>query len=539
MYTFTHKKRLLQGKNLATSSWPSRRYSGQNHELASTLQLQRMDANQAGQREVQANTGKSATPSAATTSLPLFLRNSSHTSTYPTAQPKLAINPPGDRHEQEADRVADQVMQKPGPAVQHLPENEINELPQSKASPGQTPHVSNAMAEQIQELRGGGHALDPSSRAYMESRFGRDFNQVRVHRDNRAANLAQSMNAKAFTIGHDVVFGSGEYSPNSHSGRKLIAHELTHVNQQNNMTRTRETGKPSPFSTLIQRQPKQDEEKESPTPKEKTLKAAGISVSDPTFNKTAQIIDEVIQRNKKLAPYISKRLKSGFKIEEKGKFIFELSDSNFNASYIKVNGKPAPRLVMGFYDPVNFKIHLRPDAIFGTALHESVHKLAAPVFYTWLGNFKISDQLMGVLKEGITSYFTDSILADEGLSANIDAYSKHKENVDKLVKTLGPNGFDTIARLYFQADINALLEIGRKLGLKEEQSGDINAHFKLLESFLTEGSSSKMTLEVGGSFGRGISPTESEWFASIYGDLTLQTPRLSSLTQLFDLVSRY
>jgi hypothetical protein len=81
-------------------------------------------------------------------------------------------------------------------------------------------------------LRGPGAALDPATRASMESRFGHDFSDVRVHTDARAASSARAVDALAYTAGRDVVFGQGQYSPHSGSGRRLLAHELAHVVQQ-------------------------------------------------------------------------------------------------------------------------------------------------------------------------------------------------------------------------------------------------------------------------------------------------------------------
>jgi hypothetical protein len=66
----------------------------------------------------------------------------------------------------------------------------------------------------------------------MESRFGKDFSRVRVHADAQAAKSAQEVNALAYTVGHDIVFGAGRYSPGTSSGQHLLAHELTHVVQQ-------------------------------------------------------------------------------------------------------------------------------------------------------------------------------------------------------------------------------------------------------------------------------------------------------------------
>jgi hypothetical protein len=77
-----------------------------------------------------------------------------------------------------------------------------------------------------------GQPLDSGTRAFMEPRFGFDFSRVRVHTDSRAAESARAVNALAYTVGHDVVFGEGQYTPETHEGRGLLAHELTHTIQQ-------------------------------------------------------------------------------------------------------------------------------------------------------------------------------------------------------------------------------------------------------------------------------------------------------------------
>jgi hypothetical protein len=81
-------------------------------------------------------------------------------------------------------------------------------------------------------LRSPGQPLDAVTRAYFEPRFGHDFSRVRVHADLQGAAAAESMRAHAFTVGHDLVFGAGRFAPASSEGRKLLAHELTHVVQQ-------------------------------------------------------------------------------------------------------------------------------------------------------------------------------------------------------------------------------------------------------------------------------------------------------------------
>ncbi|MDH5218146.1 MAG: DUF4157 domain-containing protein [Gammaproteobacteria bacterium] len=172
--------------------------------------------------------------------------------TPPLIQPKLKIGASNDKYEQEADRVADQVMRMPistgvdsqsSPQIQRMcseceeelqrqtDEEEEEEL-QTKSRSGMTPQLTPVLSNQINGLRGKGQSLEPSTRTFMESRFGRDFSQVRIHADGQAANIASSINARAFTVGQDVVFAAGQYQPGSHEGRRLMAHELTHVVQQ-------------------------------------------------------------------------------------------------------------------------------------------------------------------------------------------------------------------------------------------------------------------------------------------------------------------
>jgi Domain of unknown function (DUF4157) len=77
-----------------------------------------------------------------------------------------------------------------------------------------------------------GQPLDTATRAFMEPRFGHDFSGVRVHTDTKAAESAQAVDALAYTVGRDVVFEDGQFCPHNSAGREIIAHELTHVVQQ-------------------------------------------------------------------------------------------------------------------------------------------------------------------------------------------------------------------------------------------------------------------------------------------------------------------
>jgi len=102
-----------------------------------------------------------------------------------------------------------------------------------RRSPERSDSVEEAPESVHRVLRSSGHPLDPDTRQFFEARFGRDLGGVRVHSDEPAAESARSVNALAYTVGSDIVFGSGHYRPHSAAGRKLMAHEMTHVVQQN------------------------------------------------------------------------------------------------------------------------------------------------------------------------------------------------------------------------------------------------------------------------------------------------------------------
>lgn len=210
-------------------------------------------------------------------------------STLPAIQPKLKIGAPNDKYEQEADRVADQVMRMSEPRVQRQREVRINEDSKaskpihSQASPlvqkqlelkdeeeaiQTKPFVGQAVFEVQRKCtdceedtiqpklttgsqilgfhstdemirakierakRSSGRPLYSTTRIFMESSFGHDFSKVRIHTDNTAAEAAQAINARAFTVDQHIIFGNGQYSPQTKKGKRLLAHELTHTIQQ-------------------------------------------------------------------------------------------------------------------------------------------------------------------------------------------------------------------------------------------------------------------------------------------------------------------
>lgn len=148
-------------------------------------------------------------------------------------QPKLRIGRADDPLEREADRVAEQVMRMPEPDLQHQRDEE-DELSQAKPLVQRRVASTEGGLEEAppivhEVLLSPGRPLDPATRAFFEPRFGHDFSEVRVHTDTKAAQSARLVSARAFTVGQDIVFGSGQYGPRR---RELLAHELTHVIQQ-------------------------------------------------------------------------------------------------------------------------------------------------------------------------------------------------------------------------------------------------------------------------------------------------------------------
>jgi hypothetical protein len=147
-------------------------------------------------------------------------------------QTKLRLNEPGDVFEQEADRVAEQVMRMPDVPVGH-------ETAPAPAVPLVQRRVSSAGAGVAEAppivrdvLNSPGRSLDAATRAFFESRFGHDFGSVRVHADERAAESARSVDAQAYTVGSHIVLGSPQSSSGGRPGSSLLAHELAHVVQQ-------------------------------------------------------------------------------------------------------------------------------------------------------------------------------------------------------------------------------------------------------------------------------------------------------------------
>ena len=152
-------------------------------------------------------------------------------------QTKLKMSEPGDKYEQEADRVADAVMRMPMPSSQPQMTLQADQgLGVQRTIQSPTPPTQSvtppAIAPSLSQSLGSSQPLAPATRAFFEPRFNHDFSQVRIHTDGRAAESAQALQANAYTLGHHIVFNAAQYAPGTARGQRLLAHELTHVIQQ-------------------------------------------------------------------------------------------------------------------------------------------------------------------------------------------------------------------------------------------------------------------------------------------------------------------
>lgn len=165
-------------------------------------------------------------------------------------QAKLTVGDIDDPAEREADAVAASIMGAPAGREMSEKTNQGGSLLQRHPLRQDTSSSVPGIVEQA--LHSAGRPLDPATRAFFEPRFGNDFSQVRVHTDAQADESARSINALAYTVGRDVVFGSGQFAPGTTAGNRVLAHELTHVIQQSDHRAERIQRQVSPASAHLQ-----------------------------------------------------------------------------------------------------------------------------------------------------------------------------------------------------------------------------------------------------------------------------------------------
>lgn len=170
-------------------------------------------------------------------------------------QTKLRVSEPADAYEQEADRVAEQVMRMPEPANVSGARTPVTRSLVQRHVPKYSAGLPEAPPIVEEVLASPGKPLDAATRAFFEPRFGHDFSRVRVHVGLAAGESARNVSARAYTVGRNIVFGPGQYVPGSGTGRRLIAHELTHVVQQHGVAETPSAFRIAPVDDLAERWP--------------------------------------------------------------------------------------------------------------------------------------------------------------------------------------------------------------------------------------------------------------------------------------------
>lgn len=275
MRTFLQKSKTMQPTTPTKSSTFSRTRVGRSHDPNSVLNLQRTIGNQALSWLLKDNVEERNAVLTGTV-LPRFGHDFARVLVGPSKvgalQTKLAINEPGDEYEQEAERVAEQVMHVSEPQMQHVcpcgggcpkcQEEGMLQRTITRAVHGVDNWKALRQPQTKVKTVSDGQPLTNEQKAFFEPRFGVDFSRVRVHTDARAAESAAGIHSRAYALGRDIVFGDGQYMPHTDRGFRLLAHELTHVVQQGEAGPRVEAGlvAPSPWRgvsvvPMVQRSP--------------------------------------------------------------------------------------------------------------------------------------------------------------------------------------------------------------------------------------------------------------------------------------------
>lgn len=222
---------------------------------------------------------------------------------------------------------------------------------------------------------------------------------------------------------------------------------------------------PNSLGNVIQTQPVQ---KLPPKPN-----LSSVSANDPASSKSHPSLINAALANCSYKAYIASKLTDTATIDAKGKFVVEMSKQNFINAYNKCYGSNVSTLsgTNGFYCPDTREIHLVPNADFGMAFHESVHKVSALAKMISKGAWIKEPNFAFNLNEGLTSHYAKEILdKDYGISNYIDGYASQRKKAEGLITALGK---DAVAGLYFNYTLQGILT-----------KNEINQHSRQVEKFL-------------------------------------------------------
>ncbi|HMQ68014.1 MAG TPA: DUF4157 domain-containing protein [Ignavibacteria bacterium] len=376
-------------------------------------------------------------------------------------QPKLKINEPDDQYEREADSVAEQVMRLPTeksenhffkPALINSIQKKCTEceeeekLQRKEISYGNNSEYETGNISDV--ISSGGNRLSETERKYFEPRFGYDFSNVKIHTDTVAAKSAESINALAYTTGNDIVFNRDQYTPDTDKGKKLMAHELTHVIQQNG---------------------------DNKVLRKTYLGSKGI-VDATTIDKESKvkkiIIETLSLEKSSLYPFIKDKLKT---VEEKLSKEFIFNPEVFGYKYKKINNIRDPKVkeeglyktIGGFLDPKTNDIFLHHRSNYCHAFHETFHAIS---YHKALRN-NFGTEIM----EGLTQYFTDIIFKEQtGDVCKTHSYGSQLNCAKKTVGLLG--GFSNTASIFFNGKFDLIV------GLAKSKSKGVVDFLKLIKN---------------------------------------------------------
>jgi hypothetical protein len=343
----------------------------------------------------------------------------------PPVQAKLNVGSPGDRYEQEADRIADAVVSRMRTDESHAAqgdsgaevEEEFQATPRLQRQTGAGESSAGARQEaSIQSARGGGQPIADNVRAPVERATGVNLSGVRVHDNAEADTLNRSLSARAFTTGSDIFFKSGEYNPGSTEGQKLLAHELTHVVQQ--------TG----GNEVVQR---------------------------AVTHTTGKQVDTYLNASPFIKTYVEAKFKAGTKAEG---HVHIHTPAEFVKAWVKYSmGRKNPDTgkvfteeeakkwepnVNAFRDGTEIHVH-QDRGETGTAIHESIHLF---------GSDSYRDKLGFNANEGTTEYFTRMVCAEQKIARG-SFYVSERKSIEKLVTVTTK---ETLAAAFFQGKVDDL-----------------------------------------------------------------------------------